>query len=133
DHVRNGIELLQQVEAAAAGHLDVEKEQVRFDAINLLERLFGIGRFAGDLHLGVSGEQSPQLDAGQALIVHDESLDGTRLHCEASLRGSSAVACTQPSASRTSSVPAGPKSRLRRRAALSSPIRVEPELLVRAP
>ena len=79
DHEGHPIEPLEQIEAAAARHLDVEEQQIDKLPLQARFRFFHIARLGHDRDVGVRGKQPPQLAARQPFVVGDE-----RVHAVAS-------------------------------------------------
>ena len=60
------------IEAAAAGHLDVEKNDVRSEIENLLEGVLAVLGLSDDLDVVERGQQPAQPLAGRLLVVNEE-------------------------------------------------------------
>ena len=70
-----GAQALEGLEAAEAGHRDVEDDDVGANALDELEHLAAVGRFAGDLEVRLGLEQSAQAFAHDAVVVCDHDRD----------------------------------------------------------
>lgn len=81
DDPRNVLELREQVEARAAGHLNVKEQEIRAKTIDLRLRLLDCTGFPHDLEPGKLGQQPPHLPAGRWLIIDDEGS-----HCRAGMQ-----------------------------------------------
>jgi hypothetical protein len=64
--------VLKHFEATAAGHLDVEEEQIGLVAFEQVFGLVGVAGFGDDLHFRMSGEKAAELLARNAFVVYDE-------------------------------------------------------------
>ena len=60
------------IEAARAGHLNVEQHQIRRQLGDPLGRLHAVVGLADDLHIGMRGEQLPQPLTRRLFIVHEQ-------------------------------------------------------------
>src|SRR5689334_7898827 len=105
--MRSFVQFLQQIEAGAAGHLDIEKQQLRLKLFDLRESFLDIARLAHDFDLWMRAQQPPQFVSSQALIVDDQ-----RLHALALTTGIETSASTNSAPSfRSTSDAASPYNR----------------------
>ena len=84
-----------------AGHLDVEKHDVRRERGDPLHRLLAVRRLADDLDVAGFRQQPPQPFARGLLVVHDQRAQHQRILATTSVRSSSAGA---PSLKRSSAL-----------------------------
>ena len=64
-----------RLDAAQPGHLDVEEDDVGLEVAGEIERLARAGRLADDPHLGLAGEQIPQLRPRRRFVVDEQCAD----------------------------------------------------------
>ena len=74
DHQWDAVELFEELEAGAAGHLDIEEEQVGLESGDLSEGVFRVAGFAGDFDFGMRFEEAAQFGAAEAFVIDDEGL-----------------------------------------------------------
>src|ERR1019366_4454381 len=123
------------VEPAAPGHLNVEKDQVRLQRRNQFDRLFAFLRFANNLEVGVRGQQLAKVIARRLLVIHQQDADHGRTSPPVAVRcagNSSATTVIDPSRP-ILSAPRSPKYRCRRSSMLRKPKPCPPARGARAP
>src|SRR5437867_4458418 len=69
-------ERLQDLEAAHAGHLHVQKDEIGMLLFDDLQRLDAVARLADDAHPVGAGEEAEQTVARELLVVHHHRPDG---------------------------------------------------------
>lgn len=72
DDERGIAQLCEQLEATAARHLHIKKDQVGFERANCLFGLRGICRFPDDRDFRMSAKQAPQLGACETFVVDEQ-------------------------------------------------------------
>ena len=80
DRQRGLSEAPDHFEAAHHGHLEVEKNQVRFQRSDLLQGLPAVGGFSDNLDLGDRLQSLAEDAAGDGLIVHNQSRNRAMVH-----------------------------------------------------
>src|SRR5688572_12429075 len=68
--------LVQHLEAAHAGHLHVEKQQIRRESFDGAHRVSGTANRTDDLDVGLADETQLDALASERLIIHDQRADG---------------------------------------------------------
>ncbi len=72
DDVRVGGQVLQDLEAVHAGHLDIEEESVGAEGLNLFDGLKAVACFTGNGEAFEGGEKTREAFAGAAFVVDDQ-------------------------------------------------------------
>ena len=75
--VASAAQLRDRVDRRAAGHDQVEQQNVGLEGVHLAQGLLDIGRFADDLHVLLSLENGTKTAADHRVIVGDHDLDGS--------------------------------------------------------
>jgi hypothetical protein len=63
-------------DAVHAGHLDIHRHDVRFQSLDLLNRLLAVSGHTGNCDSGVAGQHRRQSFAHEGRVVDDQHLDG---------------------------------------------------------
>ena len=73
-HVR-GADRLDDIEAAGAGHLDVEKDEIRTELLDGRNRRYAVAAFMDDLEPVLGREQHAESLARERFIVDNQGAD----------------------------------------------------------